>query len=151
MHRLMLLLIMVYAVNAGAQNAAPANSRLLTAEKMWTLKRLADPSITPDGVTAVVPVTTYDIGENKALTDLWLVPVAGGPARQLTSDKASDTQPTVSPDGKWIAFVSKRGDDAESQIYVIAIDGGEARRVTNLPTGAGVPRWLPDSKHLVFV
>ncbi len=59
--------------------------------------------------------------------------MAGGPARQLTSDKASDTQPTVSPDGKWIAFVSKRGDDTENQIYVIAVDGGEARRVTNMP------------------
>ena len=112
------------------------NSRQLTAEKMWALKRLGDPAITPDGRTAVVPVTTYDIKENKGLTDLWLVPVAGGAARQLTSDKASDTQPTVSPDGKWVAFVSKRGDDTESQVYVIAIDGGEARRVTNVPTGA---------------
>ena len=46
---------------------------------MWALKRLADPAITPDGATAVLPVTTYDIGENKGLTDLWLIPVAGGP------------------------------------------------------------------------
>jgi Tol biopolymer transport system component len=94
-----------------AANAAPDASRQLTPEKMWALKRLGDPAITPDGRTAVVPVTTYDVNENKGLTDLWLVPVAGGAARQLTSDKASDTQPTVSPDGKWIAFVSKRGDD----------------------------------------
>ena len=152
MHRPMLLLItLVFAATAGAQTPAPANSRQLTAEKMWTLKRLGDPAITPDGATAVVPVTTYDIGENKGLTDLWLIPVAGGPARQLTSDKASDSQPTVSPDGKWIAFVSKRGDDTESQIYVIAIDGGEARRVTNLPTGASIPKWFPDSTRIAFV
>ena len=152
MHRPMLLLItLVFAATAGAQTPAPANSRQLTAEKMWTLKRLGDPAITPDGATAVVPVTTYDIGENKGLTDLWLIPVAGGTARQLTSDKASDSQPTVSPDGKWIAFVSKRGDDTESQIYVIAIDGGEARRVTNLPTGASIPKWFPDSTRIAFV
>jgi dipeptidyl aminopeptidase/acylaminoacyl peptidase len=118
---------------------------------MWSLKRLGDPAITPDGASAVLPVTTYDIAENKGLTDLWLVPVAGGAARQLTSDKASDTQPTVSPDGKWIAFVSKRGDDTESQIYVIAVDGGEARRVTNVPTGASVPKWFPSSDRLAFV
>ena len=103
----------------GAANAqSPDPARLLTAEKMWALKRLGDPAITPDGRTAVVPVTSYDIGENKGLTDLWLVPVAGGEARQLTSDKASDNQPTVSPDGKWIAFISKRGDDGENQVYV---------------------------------
>jgi dipeptidyl aminopeptidase/acylaminoacyl peptidase len=87
MHRLLLLLIIVYAATAGAQTPAPANSRLLTAEKMWALKRLGDPTITPDGATAVVPATTYDIGENKGLTDLWLIPVAAAPARQLTSDK----------------------------------------------------------------
>jgi dipeptidyl aminopeptidase/acylaminoacyl peptidase len=100
---------------------------------------------------AVVPVTSFDIAENKGLTDLWLVPVAGGEARQLTSDKASDSQPTVSPDGRWVAFVSKRADDAESQLYLIAIDGGEARRVTNIPTGVSVPKWFPDSRHVAFV
>jgi dipeptidyl aminopeptidase/acylaminoacyl peptidase len=145
--------MLMFATVAAAQApaAAPDNSRVLTAEKMWALKRLGDPAITPDGKTAVVPVTTYDVKENKGLTDLWLIPVAGGPARQLTSDKASDSQPTVSPDGKWIAFVSKRGDDKESQIYVIAVDGGEARRVTNVPTGAAVPKWFPDTTRLAFV
>ncbi|HEX6638186.1 MAG TPA: prolyl oligopeptidase family serine peptidase, partial [Steroidobacteraceae bacterium] len=136
---------------AGFTHAEADASRLLTAEKMWSLKRLGEPAITPDGKTAVVPVTTYDVAENKGLTDLWLLPVAGGEGRQLTSDKASDNQPTVSPDGKWVAFVSTRGDDTESQVYVIAIDGGEARRVTNIPTGASVPKWFPDSRHIAFV
>src|SRR5688572_13679774 len=148
LHRSMLL---VLALAFSTSASAADNSRLLSAEKMWALKRLGDPAITPDGITAVIPVTTFDIAENKGLTDLWLIPVAGGSARQLTSDKANDTQPTVSPDGKWIAFVSKRGEDTESQIYVIAIDGGEARRVTNVPTGASVPKWFPDSRKLAFV
>jgi dipeptidyl aminopeptidase/acylaminoacyl peptidase len=152
MHRsLFLLAALCCPLAAFPQNAAPSNSRQFTAERMWALKRLGDPAITPDGRLAVVPVTSYDVGENKGLTDLWMIPVAGGPARQLTSDKASDTQPTVSPDGEWIAFVSKRGDDTENQVYVIAADGGEARRVTNLPTGVSVPKWFPDSKRIAFV
>ncbi|HTU64601.1 MAG TPA: S9 family peptidase [Steroidobacteraceae bacterium] len=136
---------------AVAQTLPAPGTRQLTAEKMWAMKRLGEPSITADGKLAVVPVTGYDIGQNKGSTDLWLVPLAGGAARQLTSDKASDTQPTVSPDGKWVAFLSKRGDDTETQLYVIAIDGGEARRVTNVPTGVDAPKWFPDGKRLAFV
>jgi len=131
--------------------AALAQPAPLSAEKMWTLQRLGEPAISPDGKLAVVPVTRFDLVENKGLTDLWMIPVAGGPARQLTSDAAPDTEPTFSPDGKWIAFLSKRGTDTQPQVYVIASDGGEARRVTNVPTGAQVPKWFPDSQHLAFV
>jgi dipeptidyl aminopeptidase/acylaminoacyl peptidase len=151
MHRFIILAALAFASAASAQSSSRDDTQLLTAEKMWALKRLGDPSITPDGQLAVVPVTTYDIKENKGFTDLWLVPLAGGDARQLTSDKANDTQATLSPDGKWVAFISKRGDDTENQVYVIPIDGGEARRVTSLPTGATAPKWFPDSARLAFV
>jgi dipeptidyl aminopeptidase/acylaminoacyl peptidase len=123
----------------------------LSADKMWGLQRLGEPAISPDGKLAVVPVTRYELAENKGLTDLWMFPVAGGAGRQLTSDAAADTEPAFSPDGKWVAFLSKRGSDTQSQVYVIAADGGEARRITNVPTGAQVPKWFPDSRHIAFV
>ncbi len=128
-----------------------AQTQPYTADAMWQLKRLADPAISPDGRVAVVPVTTYDTAENKANTDLWLVPTKPGRARQLTSGEASDTSPTWSPDGQLIAFVSKRGDDEQAQLYVIPVDGGEARRVTNIPTGVIGPKWFPDSKRIAFL
>lgn len=134
-----------------AVSAAVAQTVPFSAERMWTLDRLGEPALSPDGHLAVVPVTHYDMAENKGLTDLWLLPTDGGAARRLTSDPALDSQPTVSPDGKWIAFLSKRGDDKQTQVYVIATDGGEARRVTNVPTGVDVPKWFPDSRRIAFV
>jgi dipeptidyl aminopeptidase/acylaminoacyl peptidase len=130
--------------------AASATLEPFTAEAMWKLSRLGSPSLSPDGRYAVVPVTNYDIEENKGNTDLWLVPTAGGEAIQLTSDKASDTSPAFSPDGRWVAFLSKRGDDTENQVYVIPVNGGEARRVTNVPVGANAPKWFPDSRRIAF-
>ena len=76
MHRSTLLLTIRCSARTGLARRRPRLTihALLTAEKMWALKRLGDPAITPDGLTAVVPVTTYDIEENKGLTDLWLIP-----------------------------------------------------------------------------
>ena len=60
---------------------------------MWALKRLGDPAITPDGLAAVLPVTTFDIEENKGLTDLWLIPVAGGAAASSPATRPTTRNP----------------------------------------------------------
>jgi len=130
---------------------AQTGSQPYTAEAMWQLPRLADPTISPDGKLAVLPVTRADLEKDKTYTNLWLVPTKSGKARQLTSGETSDTTPRWSPDGRHVAFVSKRGSDEETQIYVIPVDGGEARRVTNVPTGAMAPKWFPDSRRIAFL
>lgn len=140
------LIACVLAAAVHAQGTMP-----YTAEAMWGLARVGDPTLSPDGALAVVPVTRYDLEANKGNTDLWMIATAGGPARQLTSDKANDTSPAFSPDGKWVAFISKRGDDEQSQVYVIAVNGGEARRVTDVPVGAAAIKWFPDSGRIAFV
>ena len=48
----------------------------------------------------------------------------------------------VSPDGRRIAFVSKRDGDAVAQLYVLSLWGGEAERVTDRPSAVSNPKWL---------
>ena len=136
---------------AAASTLATAEPATLSAERMWALQRLEAPAISPDGRLAAVAVTRYDLAQSKGATDLWLVSLPDGSSRQLTSDAAADTQPVFSPDGRSIAFLSRRGDDEVAQVYVMAVDGGEARRVTSLPTGADLPKWFPDGRRIAFV
>ncbi len=142
--------VAAWLILCSASLAAAAASPY-TAEAMWGLARLGGPALSPDGKLAVVPVTRYDLATNKGNTDLWMIPAAGGAARQLTSDPANDTSPVFSPDGATIAFLSKRGTDEETQIYTIAVNGGEAKRLTNIPVGVGAIKWFPDGRHLAFV
>lgn len=62
-----------------------------------------------------------------------------------------DTDPTPSPDGKWLAYTSGR--DSLRQIWVRPIDGGEARQLSHEADSvrAMTPTWAPDSKSLLFI
>jgi Tol biopolymer transport system component len=148
-HSLAFALLLLAARLAAAHPAAGRHG--ITIDDMWAIQRVGAPSLSPDGTLAAYTVTAYDMEENRGNADIWIVPVGGGAPRRLTANKASDTQPAWSPDGRRIAFVSKRDDDKAAQIYVIAVGGGEAERITDLPLGASDPKWLPDGKRIVFV
>ena len=96
-------------------------------------------------------MTAYEGDEMKANADLFLVDVASGASRRLTANKASDTSPAFSPDGKRLAFVSKRDGDAAADLYVLPLDGGEPERITDLPTSVSNPKWFPDGTRIAFL
>ncbi|MGH8197612.1 MAG: prolyl oligopeptidase family serine peptidase [Steroidobacteraceae bacterium] len=133
---------------AASGDAAPLP---FTAETMWQLKRIGNPALSPDGRLAVYPVTRYDEENDQGDADLFLVPTDGGKPQRLTSMKGNESEPAWSPDGRWIAFVAKRGDDKQSQLYVIAPNGGEAIRVAEVATGVATPKWFPDSSRIAFI
>ena len=67
--------------------------------------------------------------------DLWTVPVSGGPARRLTTNPGSESNPVVSPDGRRMAFLSNpaRGEETDLLVVEIGSDGsfrGEPLKLT---------------------
>src|SRR5262249_30738396 len=81
---------------------------------------------------------------------------------QLTRGDQDEQHPVWSPDGKSIAFLSKRGDDADRtsswEVYVIpAAAGGEARQLTRFDGAVDNPdadhgiAWSPDGRQIAFL
>jgi hypothetical protein len=60
----------------------------------------------------------------------------------------SDTNPEASPDGKKIAFMSRR--DGNWEIYVMDLDGGTVKRLTTNAANDGLPIWSPDGRIIAF-
>jgi dipeptidyl aminopeptidase/acylaminoacyl peptidase len=146
----MLFRSLQFAAAVLALTAAPVLARPLTPEDLWAMERAAAPAVSPDGSQVVFTVTRYSVDDNKSDSDLWLVPADGSaPPRRLTWNPGADGSATWSPDGRSLAFVSKRG-DAPPQLYVLDTGGGEAMPVTKLPVAVQSPRWLADGKHLAF-
>lgn len=67
----------------------------------------------------------------------------------------SVSDPQVSPDGKWVAYVlstpDSTKDKSDSDIWMISWDGTESVRLTTSPDGENHPRWSPDGKYLTFL
>ncbi len=134
---------------------ASPKTRPLDATTLWKLARLGAPTLSPDGRSAVVGVTTYDAAKNEGTSRLWRLDTAGGAPRELTLAGNKDGQPAWSPRGDRIAFVARRrGADGQldetPQLYVIAADGGEARRVARFAPGIESFKWFADGRRVVF-
>ena len=71
----------------------------------------------------------------------------------LAMDRLSD--PQVSPDGKWIAFVLRKTDLEENKgrtdLWLVGADGTALRRLTSHKASDSNPRWAPDGKSIWFV
>jgi dipeptidyl aminopeptidase/acylaminoacyl peptidase len=128
--------------------ARAADKERLTFDHLMKVQRVADHQISPDGKWIAYTVTVMDKVKNGGNSDVWILPTAGGEARQLTRSPKSDTRPRWSPDGNSIAFVSTR--DGSSQIYLLPVAGGEASKVTNIATEASGVLYSPDGTSLLF-
>ncbi len=82
------------------------------------------------------------------LGDLYRLPVEGGQATRLTEGAPFDSQPRVSPDGQWIAFISDR--DGADNLWIARADGSEPRKLSSERQNAMIsPAWTPDSRYVI--
>ena len=131
--------------------AAAQQKRAFALDDMFTIDRVSDPQISPDGRQALFTVTHVLKDENRTNSDVWIAPVNGGgtSARPFAVSPKGDRNARWSPDGGSVAFVSTRG--GSSQIWIAPAGGGEPRQLTTISTGADQPVWSPDGATIAFV
>ena len=100
-------------------------------------------------VSTAVPKIAFGSVRNTDNHDIFVMDADGSNEIRLTTDLAYDDQPTWSPDGSTLAFMSDRNGNFE--IYTMPGSGGVPTRLTNNLAADGFPAWSPDGTKIAFV
>jgi hypothetical protein len=102
------------------------------------------PRFSPDGTR--VAYGTWTAGGYR---DIRVVNLRSGEFYELSHDRALDSQPSWSPDGRHVFFSSDR--TGISNVYAYDVTTGKTSQVTNVLSGAFMPEVSPDGRTLVYV
>jgi tricorn protease len=137
----------LYLLSLASEQAIPVNISIPGARpKLRPIRkdvsgRLSDWHLSPNAKRVLV----------QTRGDIWSLPAKNGTPRNLTRTSGiAEREPSWSPDGKWITYMSD--ESGENELVIRSADGQDKpQTVTSM--GAGYryqPTWSPDSKWMVF-
>lgn len=156
---------LAFAAKAGARDALHIVD-VQSKKIVRTLKFELDGVFSPTWSPAAEAIAFSGI--QRGQSDIYLVHLQDESLDKLTDDVFSDLEPSYSPDGKAIAFISDRGDyiagHAEdftisqhdyrnNDVYILRIGAqaqGKIRRLTNTPFGEKSPVFSPDGSKIAY-
>lgn len=140
------LALVVPAICLAAEPVSP--------EDVLGIKHAGSAMISPDGAHIVYTVRTprgFDDEAGSDYSELYVVSTKTGEIRPFVTGKVSISSPMWSPDGSKIAFLTKRGSKAKTQVWIIPFAGGEAYQATHSKTSVSAFRWHPGGTQIAYV
>jgi len=114
-------------------------------EIVFSSDRPSDPAAAMGAEVTLGDTTIVPVGNDQ---NIFILTVATGKVRQVTSAAGDDISPTWSPDSRYVAFTSDR--NGIYNIYIADLDSGTTAPVTNVLNGVFSPSWSVDGRKLAF-
>jgi dipeptidyl aminopeptidase/acylaminoacyl peptidase len=112
-------------------------------------------AISPDGQEVAYTSNIDEVEATSTNNEIFVVPIAGGAPRKISTSPGADTTPLYSPDGKYIAWRSQARAGFEADKWRLLVQdrqSGKTRDATEtFDRSVGSLSWRPDSKAIFFV
>ncbi|WP_150452134.1 S9 family peptidase [Arenibacter lacus] len=115
---------------------------------VFDLEYVSDPQISPQGDWIVYRRMGFDIMEDKAVGNLWMVKPDGSQHQKITSREVNESSPVWSPKGDRLAFISAT--EEGSEIYMYWTGSGKLAKISQLPFSPSSLTWSPQGDQLAF-
>ena len=129
-------------------------SEVFSPDDVLRMKACTEVKISPDGKWVAYTVRVPREANEEpggAFSELYLASAQTGEIRPFITGKVNISSPRWSPDGLKIAFLTKRGEKAKTQVWMIPVNGGESRQVTHSETSVSTFRWHPSGERIAYV
>jgi len=106
-------------------------------------------SWTPNG-RILYTASSFPSNQNPS-GDIWIMNSDGSGARQLTNSSGTsyNGEPSVSPDGRFVCFLSDRS-EGKMHVWRMDIDGGNVKQLTSGDTNERTPSFSPDGHWILY-
>jgi len=129
-------------------------SKVVSAKDVLMTRTCAEVVVSPDGQWIAYTVNTPRDANDKpgpAYGELYLISTQTRQIKPFITGKVSINSLRWHPDSSSLAFLTRRGSEAKTQVWRIPIYGGEEVQVTDWETGVQRFEWHPKENKIAFI
>ncbi|GHV47680.1 peptidase S9 [Bacteroidia bacterium] len=123
-------------------------SGMMTPEVLYSLSRVSEAKLSPDGSKVLYGISFISIEQNKSNRELMVVQTDGTGKKQITQTPKSESNAVWMKGGNEIAFLSS--ESGSSQIWTMNADGSNRKQASNHDGGINGFVFSPDETKVLF-